>query len=121
MFYIYIFNIYIFNIYVFDISCMLCNDTNNLHCKADLPHFLFSSLFFSSLFFCCLLLTFLLFSSLPFSSPLLSSLVFSSPLYRYLGTAQSEKFLFIILEYVPGGSIQNMLAQFGVFSESLIW
>lgn len=39
---------------------------------------------------------------------------------RYLGTAQTEKYLFIILEYVPGGSIQNMLTQFGAFSESLI-
>jgi mitogen-activated protein kinase kinase kinase len=39
---------------------------------------------------------------------------------RYLGTAQSDKYLFIILEYVPGGSIQSMLHQFGAFSESLI-
>ena len=39
---------------------------------------------------------------------------------RYLGTAQSDKYLFIILEYVPGGSIQSMLQQFGAFSESLI-
>ena len=97
---------------------MLCNDTNNLHCKADLPHFHFPFLFFSLLSF-----HILLFSSPLFPSPLSSCLLFSplTPLYRYLGTAQSEKFLFIILEYVPGGSIQNMLAQFGVFSESLIW
>jgi serine/threonine protein kinase len=40
---------------------------------------------------------------------------------RYLGTGQSDKYLFIILEYVPGGSIQNMLTQFGSFNESLIW
>ena len=102
---------------------MLCNDTNNLHCKADSPHFLFSFVPFSSLLFSSLFYRSLFFSSPLFPSPLPSFLLFSSltPLYRYLGTAQSEKFLFIILEYVPGGSIQNMLAQFGVFSESLIW
>ena len=69
---IFIFNIYIFNIYIFDISCMLCNDTNNIHCKADLPHFLFSFVLFSSL-----LSSSVVFSSLLTSSLLLSPLVFS--------------------------------------------
>ena len=39
---------------------------------------------------------------------------------RYLGTSLSERYLFIILEYVPGGSISGMLSQFGSFSEPLI-
>lgn len=39
---------------------------------------------------------------------------------RYLGTAQSERFLFIVLEYVSGGSIAHMLKQFGPFAEKLI-
>lgn len=39
---------------------------------------------------------------------------------RYLGTSVSERYLFIILEYVPGGSIAGMLSQFGAFSEPLI-
>lgn len=39
---------------------------------------------------------------------------------RYLGTSISERYLFIILEYVPGGSISGMLNQFGSFSEPLI-
>lgn len=38
---------------------------------------------------------------------------------RYLGTARSERYLFIVLEYVPGGSIANMLQQFGSFEEKL--
>jgi mitogen-activated protein kinase kinase kinase len=39
---------------------------------------------------------------------------------RYLGTARSDRWLFILLEYVPGGSIANMLHQFGAFTESLL-
>lgn len=39
---------------------------------------------------------------------------------RYLGTAKSERYLFIILEYIPGGSIANMLSQFGAFSMNLV-
>jgi mitogen-activated protein kinase kinase kinase len=39
---------------------------------------------------------------------------------RYLGTSQTERYLFIILEYVPGGSIASMLGQFGPFTEDLI-
>lgn len=39
---------------------------------------------------------------------------------RYLGTTRSDKRLFILLEYVPGGSIASMLKQFGAFTESLI-
>lgn len=38
---------------------------------------------------------------------------------RYLGTARSERYLFIVLEYVSGGSIANMLQQFGSFEEKL--
>jgi hypothetical protein len=39
---------------------------------------------------------------------------------RYLGTSVSDRYLFIIMEYVPGGSISSMLNQFGAFSESLV-
>lgn len=39
---------------------------------------------------------------------------------RYLGTTQSDRYLFILLEYVPGGSIAKMLEQFGAFSEDLL-
>ena len=39
---------------------------------------------------------------------------------RYLGTEKSDACLCIFLEYVPGGSIASMLAQFGVFGEPLI-
>lgn len=39
---------------------------------------------------------------------------------RYLGTARSERYLFIVLEYVSGGSIANMLQQFGPFDDKLI-
>ena len=38
---------------------------------------------------------------------------------RYLGTARSERYLFIVIEYVSGGSIANMLQQFGSFEEKL--
>ena len=38
---------------------------------------------------------------------------------RYLGTEKSDACLCIFLEYVPGGSIASMLAQFGVFGEQL--
>lgn len=40
--------------------------------------------------------------------------------FRYLGAARSNRYLFIILEYISGGSIASMLQQFGAFSESLI-
>ena len=43
-----------------------------------------------------------------------------SNIVRYLGTARSDRFLFIVLEYVSGGSIANMLQQFGPFIEKLI-
>jgi hypothetical protein len=39
---------------------------------------------------------------------------------RYLGTSRSSRYLFIVLEYISGGSIASMLQQFGSFSESLI-
>jgi len=39
---------------------------------------------------------------------------------RYIGTAKSRRYLFIILEYVTGGSIAGMIAQFGPFSEKLL-
>ena len=39
---------------------------------------------------------------------------------RYLGTARSERYFFIVIEYVSGGSIANMLSQFGPFQEKLI-
>lgn len=39
---------------------------------------------------------------------------------RYLGTSVSDRYLFIIMEYVPGGSISSMLGQFGAFSEPLV-
>lgn len=50
---------------------------------------------------------------------MLIMLIFYS-LFRYLGTSVSERYLFIIMEYVPGGSIAGMLSQFGAFSEPLI-
>jgi len=39
---------------------------------------------------------------------------------RYLGTSKTERYLFIILEYVTGGSIASMISQFGPFNEKLI-
>ena len=39
---------------------------------------------------------------------------------RYLGTARSERYLFNVLEYVSGGSIANMLQQFGPFDDKLV-
>ena len=39
---------------------------------------------------------------------------------RYMGTSKSERYLYIILEYVTGGSIAGMIAQFGAFNEKLI-
>eukprot|EP00602_Paraphysomonas_sp_CaronLab_P002436 CAMPEP_0185036924 /NCGR_PEP_ID=MMETSP1103-20130426/30643_1 /TAXON_ID=36769 /ORGANISM="Paraphysomonas bandaiensis, Strain Caron Lab Isolate" /LENGTH=1046 /DNA_ID=CAMNT_0027574687 /DNA_START=186 /DNA_END=3323 /DNA_ORIENTATION=+ len=39
---------------------------------------------------------------------------------RYIGTSVSSRYLFIVLEYVPGGCVAGMLAQFGAFSEVLI-
>lgn len=39
---------------------------------------------------------------------------------NYLGTTITDRHLFILLEYVPGGSIAGMLSQFGAFSEDLI-
>jgi mitogen-activated protein kinase kinase kinase len=46
--------------------------------------------------------------------------IYTNLLTRYLGTAQTDRNLFIILEFVPGGSIASMLTQFGAFSEVLI-
>lgn len=39
---------------------------------------------------------------------------------RYIGTDVSDRFLFILLEYVPGGSMAVMLTQFGAFSDALV-
>jgi mitogen-activated protein kinase kinase kinase len=39
---------------------------------------------------------------------------------RYIGTDISDRYLFIFLEYVPGGSIASLLKTFGSFSEDLI-
>jgi len=39
---------------------------------------------------------------------------------RYVGTSISSRYLFIVLEYVPGGSVAGTLSQFGAFSEPLI-
>lgn len=39
---------------------------------------------------------------------------------RYVGTGRGERHLYIFLEYVSGGSIASMLAQFGVFHEDLL-
>lgn len=39
---------------------------------------------------------------------------------RYLGTNKTDRYLYIILEYVTGGSVASMLKQFGPFSENLI-
>lgn len=39
---------------------------------------------------------------------------------RYIGTSVTERYLQIILEYVPGGSVAGMLQQFGPCSDSLI-
>lgn len=39
---------------------------------------------------------------------------------RYLGTSRSDRYLYIILEYITGGSVASMLAQFGEFSEPII-
>jgi len=41
-------------------------------------------------------------------------------LCRYLGTSRTDRYLFIVLEYVTGGSISGMIAQFGAFSEKLV-
>ena len=41
-------------------------------------------------------------------------------LSRYVGTSMSPQYLFIILEYVPGGSVAGTLGQFGAFSEPLM-
>lgn len=37
-----------------------------------------------------------------------------------MGTSVSERHLFILMEYVPGGSVAGMLSQFGAFSDALI-
>ncbi len=39
---------------------------------------------------------------------------------RYLGTAHGPHHLYIFMEYVPGGSIASMLAQYGAFGQALI-
>src|SRR3546814_5821881 len=38
---------------------------------------------------------------------------------RYLDTDMSDRYLYILLEYVPGGSIASLLSTFGPFSEDL--
>lgn len=37
-----------------------------------------------------------------------------------MGTSKTDRYLYIILEYVTGGSIAGMITQFGPFSEKLI-
>ena len=41
---------------------------------------------------------------------------------RYLGTEvdRPSGFLYIFMEYVPGGSVARMLKQFGTFTEEII-
>ena len=39
---------------------------------------------------------------------------------RYLGTDKTGKILNIFLEYVPGGSIASLLANFGSFKEPVV-
>ncbi len=39
---------------------------------------------------------------------------------RYHGTTQTDRYFFIILEYISGGSIAGMISQFGAFTESLV-
>jgi mitogen-activated protein kinase kinase kinase len=39
---------------------------------------------------------------------------------RYFGTDRTDKNLFILLEFVSGGSIEQMLKQFGAFSEDML-
>jgi serine/threonine protein kinase len=39
---------------------------------------------------------------------------------RYMGTSKTERYLYIVLEYVTGGSIAGMISQFGAFTEKLI-
>jgi hypothetical protein len=52
----------------------------------------------------------------------LMTLTLSCPLLslRYVGTSITSRYLYIVLEYVPGGSVAGMLSQFGAFSEVLI-
>ena len=39
---------------------------------------------------------------------------------RYHGTTQTDRYFFIILEYISGGSIAGMISQFGAFTENLV-
>ncbi|OUM55568.1 hypothetical protein BVG19_g5133 [[Candida] boidinii] len=39
---------------------------------------------------------------------------------RYLGSSSDDKFLYIFLEYIPGGSVSSMLNTYGPFEEPLI-
>jgi len=39
---------------------------------------------------------------------------------RYIGVDRSDRYLFILLEFVPGGSISSLLGQYGPFSEELL-
>lgn len=39
---------------------------------------------------------------------------------RYFGTDRTDRNLFILMEFVPGGSIEHMLSQFGGFSGDLL-
>lgn len=38
---------------------------------------------------------------------------------RYIGTVQEENTLNILLEFVPGGSIQSLLGRLGSFPEAV--
>lgn len=40
--------------------------------------------------------------------------------YRYIGCTRSDRYLYIILEYVTGDSVAGMLKQYGEFSEHMI-
>lgn len=39
---------------------------------------------------------------------------------RYIGTDRTPRFFYILMEYVPGGTIASMLSQFGILNEDLI-
>ena len=41
-------------------------------------------------------------------------------LHRYIGTSTTNQHLYILLEYVTGGSISSILKQFGPCNEKLI-
>ena len=47
-------------------------------------------------------------------------LLLSNYICRYLGSNKTERYLFILLEYVPGGSLASILSRTGSFPEELI-